>query len=132
VQVAGPGAGGVVVLELDTAPRFVAPDPRIDAVRGCVAVQRGPEVLCLESVDLSPGLGVDDVVVDASVPPWEVDGTVYVRAGAGGASGDGWPYTTTDAVVPRPRPELYDVPLVAYHDWANRGPATMRVWLPTL
>jgi hypothetical protein len=86
----------------------------------------------------------------ASVPPWEVDGTVYVRAGvpgadAGdpgggdregtggeGAAGEGWPYAASGAVVPRPRPELRDVPLVPYHDWANRGPATMRVWLPTL
>lgn len=142
VQVAGPGAGGVVVLELDTVPRFVVPDPHIDAVRGCVAVQRGPEVLCLESVDLPAGRGVDDVVVDASVPPWEVDGTVYVRAGSLGAGadgrdgdgddGNGWPYAASDAVVPRPRPDLRDVRLVPYHDWANRGPATMRVWLPTL
>ncbi|MFI8527201.1 glycoside hydrolase family 127 protein [Promicromonospora sukumoe] len=174
VAVAGPRTGGVVVLDLDAAPRFVVPDPHIDAVRGCVVVQRGPEVLCLESVDLeSVGLGagadgsgggVDDVVVDTSVPPWEVNGTVYVRAGllgagagadAGGAaaartgadadaagagdSGDntadadaGWPYKAADDVVPHPRPELHDVPLVAYHDWANRGPATMRVWLPTL
>ncbi|MGW2094414.1 glycoside hydrolase family 127 protein [Promicromonospora sukumoe] len=169
VSVAGPRTGGVVVLDLDAAPRFVVPDPHIDAVRGCVAVQRGPEVLCLESVDLEAvGLGagadgsggaVDDVVVDTSVPPWEVNGTVYVRAGllgsvadavaaatgagtgaAGtGDSGDspadadaGWPYKAADDVIPHPRPELHDVPLVAYHDWANRGPATMRVWLPTL
>jgi hypothetical protein len=26
--------------------------------------------------------------------------------------------------------EAVDIPLVAYHDWANRGPSTMRVWLP--
>jgi uncharacterized protein len=23
------------------------------------------------------------------------------------------------------------VPLVPYHDWAERGPSTMRVWLPS-
>lgn len=155
VGVAGPRTGGVVVLDLDVAPRFVVPDPHIDAVRGCVAVQRGPEVLCLESVDLAAvGLGsagdglagggadggVDDIVVDASVPPWEVDGVVYVRAGRRGAgaadSGDtgavGWPYAGAADVDPAPGPELHDVPLVAYHDWANRGPATMRVWLPAL
>ncbi|MEV0893285.1 beta-L-arabinofuranosidase domain-containing protein [Promicromonospora sp. NPDC050262] len=150
VAVPGPRTGGAVVLDIDAAPRFVVPDPHIDAVRGCVAVQRGPEVLCLESVDLEAvglgagagggaGRGVDDVVVDTSVPPWEVDGTVYVRAGvlgagagAGDSNGAGWPYTAADDVAPRPRPELHDVPLVAYHDWANRGPATMRVWLPTL
>ncbi|MFD2025438.1 glycoside hydrolase family 127 protein [Promicromonospora aerolata] len=135
VEVPGPRSGGVVALDLDAAPRFVAPDLHIDAVRGCVAVQRGPEVLCLESVDLDTGDGVDDVVVDASVPPWEVDGTVYVRAGTlrgGDAVEVAWPYAATDDVAPRARPELRDVPLVPYHDWANRGPATMRVWLPVL
>jgi hypothetical protein len=25
---------------------------------------------------------------------------------------------------------LDDVPLIPYHRWANRGPSTMRVWLP--
>ena len=43
-----------------------------------------------------------------------------------------WPYAASDDVVQRRRPDLRDVPLVPYHDWANRGPATMRVWLPTL
>lgn len=153
VVVPGPRAGDVVVLDLDTAPRFVVPDPHLDAVRGCVAVQRGPEVLCLESVDLGPGgpHGVDDVVVDTSVPPWEVDGTVYVRIGTlgdgddgiGGIDGDdggragarahgAWPYAPLDESPSRPRPRLRDVPLIPYHDWANRGPATMRVWLPAL
>ena len=34
------------------APRVIWPDPHIDAVRGCVAIERGPEVLALESTDL--------------------------------------------------------------------------------
>src|SRR5690606_32873861 len=44
-------AGDVVELDLPMVPRFTSPDPRVDAVRGCVAVQRGPEVLALESLD---------------------------------------------------------------------------------
>src|SRR5256885_2551845 len=32
--------------------RFTWPDPRVDALRGCVAVERGPLVLCAESLDL--------------------------------------------------------------------------------
>ena len=62
------------------------PDPRIDAVRGCVAIERGPEVLALESTDLAP-LGVDDVgqvVIDPDRVRWrEADGRVFARhAGA--------------------------------------------------
>ena len=75
-------AGDVVELELPIAPRFTSPDPRIDAVRGCLAVERGPEVYALESIDLvDAGIGaadVADVLLDATVPPRESDGRVLV------------------------------------------------------
>src|SRR5262249_23187247 len=41
-------AGDRVVLELDVVPRLTAANPRIDAVRGCVALERGPIVYCIE------------------------------------------------------------------------------------
>jgi DUF1680 family protein len=45
----GPGwVHGTGVLELDMPPRFIHPDPRIDAVRGCVAIARGPLIYCVE------------------------------------------------------------------------------------
>ena len=70
-------AGDVVELHLPVAPRFTAADPRIDAVRGCLAVERGPEVLCLESVDLAAASGgrVDDIAavrLDPAVAPRDV------------------------------------------------------------
>jgi DUF1680 family protein len=128
-------AGDVVELHLPVAPRFTAADPRIDAVRGCLAVERGPEVLCLESVDLAAaGDGrIDDVAavrVDPTVAPRDVDGAVVVRLRHAPTTSRPWPYD-----VPGPGPaedgEEFDVPLVPYHDWAERGPSTMRVWLPS-
>ena len=41
-------AGDRVVLEIDVSPRLTAPNPRIDAVRECVALERGPIVYCVE------------------------------------------------------------------------------------
>jgi uncharacterized protein len=124
--------GDVVELRLPVAPRFTAADPRIDAVRGCLAVERGPEVLCLESVDLAAATGgritdVADVAVDAAVAPRQVDGAVVVRLRAAPASDGAWPYGAPAAADVG---EGVDVPLVAYHDWATRGPSTMRVWVP--
>ncbi|MGY1601694.1 glycoside hydrolase family 127 protein [Geodermatophilus sp. SYSU D00815] len=131
-QTAGPGyvtvrveRGDVVSLELPVAPRWTWPHPRIDAVRGQVAVERGPLVMCLESVDL--GAPVDDVRVDVSQPPGERDGTPVVRAGTVPVPEPAWPYGTPAEGT---RPELREVPLVPYHSWGNRGPSTMRVWLP--
>jgi hypothetical protein len=40
--------------------------------------------------------------------------------------GDGWPY---GRVAGTEEPARLD--LIPYHLWANRGPASMRVWLPS-
>ena len=39
-----------------------------------------------------------------------------------------WPY---GAPAPAGDAEPVEVPLVPYHEWAQRGPSTMRVWIPT-
>ncbi|ROP43173.1 glycoside hydrolase family 127 protein [Pseudokineococcus lusitanus] len=134
-------AGDEVVLRLPTAPRLVRADPRVDAVRGAVAVERGSEVLCLESVDLPGGAHVDRFRLDPSAAPRVEDGLVVVRGrllpddedgdAAGGDPGaaGAWPYpgAGTEAA---PLGEPVDVVLRPYEGWGERGPATMRVWLP--
>jgi DUF1680 family protein len=127
-------AGDVVELHLPVTPRFTAADPRIDAVRGCLAVERGPEVLCLESVDLAAASGgrVDDIAgvrLDPAAAPRDVDGTVVVRLRRSAQHSRPWPYGGP-AEDGADHGEVFDVPLVPYHDWAERGPSTMRVWLP--
>jgi len=120
-------SGDEVVLRLPMAPRFSHPHPRIDAVRGCVAVERGPLVYALESVDLPGGTSVDDLRVDIGEPPELVDGRVVVRCRQLHADDPAWPYGDDRAAADT---ELREVPLVPYHAWANRGPSAMRVWLP--
>src|SRR5699024_5459892 len=73
-------AGERVLLDLPVVPRFSWPHPRIDAVRGTVAVERGPLVLALESGDLPEGWTIDDVRVRTrSLPERDGDGAA-VRA----------------------------------------------------
>jgi DUF1680 family protein len=130
-------SGDVVELHLPVTPRFRVADPRIDAVRGCVAVERGPEVLCLESVDLAAATDgrIDDIAavrLDSAVSPREVGDRVVVVLRHGTTATQVWPYG-----APAPRPacagdEEIAVALVPYHEWAERGPSTMRVWLPAL
>ncbi|MBI5160640.1 MAG: glycoside hydrolase family 127 protein [Micrococcales bacterium] len=123
-------AGDIVVLELPVRARVVHPDPRIDPVRGSVTVERGPEVLCLESVDLeAAGLGTD--LAGVALDPASVrdeGGRVAARLTRTSYSDDGWPYgPRADAH----HSESAEVALIPYHDWAERGPSTMRVWIPS-
>jgi len=92
-------AGDRVVLDLPLAPRLTAPHPRVEAVRGGVAVERGPLVYCIEG---------DDVAIDPGAPLGErerpdlLGGVVTVE--------------TPATAVP-------------YFAWGNRGAGAMRVWL---
>lgn len=126
LTLAGPAVGSTVVVELPVQPRWTWADPRVDAVRGQVAVERGPVVLALESVDL--GADVATAQVDTRTPPRDDDGRVSVRVRTAGILDVPWPYAaaplTGDADEPR------DVTLIPYHEWAERGPSTMRVWMP--
>jgi DUF1680 family protein len=118
--------GDVVGLELDTTPRWTSPDPRVDSVRGCVAVERGPLVMCVESVDLPDEQTVDNVRIDPGSDLAESNGAVT----AGGSL-----LTFEDRRWPSPGPAVSGrsdvvVSFTPYHDWGNRGPSTMRVWVP--
>ncbi|GAA3803337.1 glycoside hydrolase family 127 protein [Streptomyces phyllanthi] len=136
--------GDEVRLELPVAPRWTHPDPRIDAVRGTVAVERGPLVYCAESVDLPVGHEADAIRVDPSTEPEDAPagpddasgtgGTVLVPgelAAPGDVPDDAWPYRPLGLPAAPRAADRAGIALVPYHTWANRGPSTMRVWLPT-
>jgi DUF1680 family protein len=115
----------VIRLDLDMTPRWTWPDPRIDSVRGCVAVERGPLVLCVESVDLPHEQSVDLLRVDPGSDLEESDGVVTAGGSLLSFADQPWP----SVPVLTGRSEV-TIPLTPYHDWANRGPSTMRVWMP--
>jgi DUF1680 family protein len=132
--------GDVVELELDMGVRLVRADSRVDAVRGTVAIERGPLVYCLEGVD-HPGVSLDDVVLDPSQPlspfalPGQLDGMVLLRASgwerARQPSG-WWPYEQARGEHDGKSRDKRRIDLVAvpYFAWGNRAPGPMRVWVP--
>ncbi|MGP3964051.1 glycoside hydrolase family 127 protein [Nonomuraea sp. 3N208] len=121
-------AGDVITLELPMEPRFTWPDPRIDAVRGCVAVERGPEVMCAESHDLPHPGGLDALAIDPLSAPRAEPGGALVRGLVPAHADRPWPYRLSAASAERA--EWLDVPLRPYNSWAQRGPSSMRIWLP--
>ncbi|HVQ23170.1 MAG TPA: beta-L-arabinofuranosidase domain-containing protein, partial [Candidatus Saccharimonadia bacterium] len=62
-------SGDAVTLILDLPVRVTSPDPHVDAARGCVALERGPLVYCIETADLPHGLALEEVEVDAAAKP---------------------------------------------------------------
>src|SRR5699024_5716616 len=108
-----------ILLHLPMKARLTWPDPRSDAVRGCVAVERGPLVHCVESIDLPEGVGLDDVLLDPRVAPYERAGQVRARGVLRpGDRSVSWslPYGATEGAVPSRSVELT---LSPYHEWAR-------------
>lgn len=142
--------GDRVLLHLDMPPRATVPDPRIDAIRGTIALERGPLVYAVEDADLpagssveslevaarpelgtvatqEPGLGeVTQVTLEARIRNDRAPASWPYRSESpdAGAQGAAWTETPTsdqEAVI-RARP---------YFAWANRAGLGMRVWIPT-
>jgi DUF1680 family protein len=137
-------AGDVVRLDLDMPPRLLHPHHRIDALRGCVAVQRGPLVYCFEQVDQPADIGLDDLVLraDASIRVvqhaehpvlgrtalLEMDAaTVALPDATGDATGLPYGPDTPAASATRATTAV----AVPYFQWDNRDRGAMRVWLPS-
>jgi DUF1680 family protein len=121
-------AGEVVRLDLAIEPRFTFPDERIDGARGAVAIERGPLVYCLESIDLPGGLELDAIELDSAVPPFMTgDADVAVSLIERRGTNASWPY---GAGGKRPPGESHTVRLEPYSEWGERAPGAMRVWIP--
>jgi uncharacterized protein len=118
--------GDELRLRLDMTPRWTYPDPQVDAVRGCAAIERGPLVYCFEQADQAARL--NELAVIPAAPLTErtvtlpgIGRTIQVTAPAqhiprGPAAAAGQQVVTAVAIP--------------YFQWDNRGPGAMRVWIP--
>ena len=135
-------AGDKLTLELDVSPRVTVPDPRIDAVRGTIALERGPLVYAVEDADLPAGASIESLEVAARPSLGDV---VRSEPGLGemtwitldaklrqDESGVRWPFRNA-----QDEPGFTDagsrisIRALPYFAWANRAGLGMRVWLPT-
>jgi DUF1680 family protein len=131
--------GDELVLELPVPVRTSRPHPRIDAVRGCVAFERGPLVYCLEEIDAGSPERVESVRVGpgttvvlgeveiADEPVTVLEATVELHDVA---DENTFPYHGDAPSEPVPTTPA-TVQLMPYFAWGNRRPGqTMRVWIP--
>jgi len=128
--------GVVVELDLPMPARLTEAHPRIESTRGCVAIERGPLVYCLETAD-NPDGHVADLEIDTAAPlesvwaPDRLGGVVLVKAAGWAVDTRPWAnqlYRQVGAqTAARRRVALTAVP---YYAWANREPGAMRIWIP--
>jgi DUF1680 family protein len=127
--------GDTVDLDLPMRARLLEANPFVEEDVGQVAVQRGPVVYCLESPDLPAGVKLSTVRV---APDLDLTAR-YDRNLLGGVvvlEGQGWVRAKANwegqlyrdyrpgKLVP------FNLRLIPYCVWQNRGPSEMSVWLP--
>ena len=95
---------------------------------GCVALQRGPIVYCVEQADNPVPLHSVLLPRSVQVRPVAADGLVSLHAPGLAVDAADWDGQLYRAGQP---PGERDLSLVAvpYAEWGNRGPGEMRVWM---
>jgi DUF1680 family protein len=128
----------IVELELQMETMLVASNPRIDATRGCLAIQRGPLVYCLEDQDQELQGRFLDVEVDQGQPlltRWQddlLDGVMVVETHGQLVDSEAWRgrlYQPATSALPGKSSSTRLV-AIPYYAWGNRGIGGMRVWIP--
>ena len=122
---ATPRDGERVVLNFAMPPRLISAHPRVDAVRGQVALARGPVVYCAEQADHDVPL--DHLRIDPNRPPAAKNGRFEGVARAADPASD---VLYAEYAPPSPATAETRLTAIPYFRWANRGPGPMRVWIP--
>jgi DUF1680 family protein len=131
--------GDRIEVKFDMAPNLIRANPLVRENAGRVAVVRGPLVYCMESPDQPPIASLFDAeLADPDAPFREeqrrdlLGGIVTLRhAGVVAekplADEPLYQIASKASRLPVKRIELV---LIPYYAWANRGVASMEVWLP--
>jgi DUF1680 family protein len=130
--------GDQLIVDLPMPARVIEAASQVDAVRGCLAVQQGPLVYCMEAADAGPDLEAGRLdpsttfrpgtitMGGTQVPVLDCDGIVqHPPAGPAGAL----PYHDEGSRPGQGAPTA--LRLVPYYSWGNREPGNaMRIWIP--
>jgi DUF1680 family protein len=130
--------GDVIEMDLDINPVLMASNPRVDATRASLAIQRGPLVYCLEDRDQEVQGRLLDLEIDVEAAlhsVWRDDllgGVMVVETTGELPTEDTWHGRLYERIDELQREEGQKVRLTAvpYFTWGNRGIGPMRVWIP--
>jgi DUF1680 family protein len=115
--------------------RLMEAHPLVEEARNQIAVQRGPIVYCLESIDMAANVRISDVVIPRGIglrprhDPALLGGVTVLEGRA-----EAWPEARWSRQLyrelPTGSPTAIDLTLIPYYAWGNRGRSEMTVWMP--
>lgn len=127
--------GDEITLNLSLEAKLVEAHPMVESNINQVAVQRGPMVYALESVDLPEGVNMENVVLPADIKfnteKITIDQMemVSLKGKASIIKEPDWG-NSLYRELPESNPKKKEIKLIPYYAWANRGSSDMTVWLP--
>jgi len=126
--------GDIIELNLDMQPVLIQANPLVEQDRNQVAVQRGPVVYCLESMDLPEGYTIFEVIipVDIKFKPQEdkIGNSTFISL-----TGEALFVKKVDwhnnlyRKISETETSKHTIKLIPYYAWGNRGKGDMTVWL---
>ncbi|PTY07500.1 ATP-binding protein [Opitutaceae bacterium EW11] len=132
-------SGDVIELNLPFAPSVWEANPLVEETLNQVAVKYGPLVYCVEANDLPDGVRLQDVALttdSASKPAKLVPETIAnarvfsVVLPATALRRPHWESGQLYRPLNAGSPQRFDLKLVPYYAWGNRGDTDMTVWIP--
>lgn len=127
--------GDFVDLDLSMPAELIEAHPLVEETRNQVAVKRGPMVYCLESVDLPDGIDLMDVAIPSDIKlraryDGGLLGGVAVIEGVAEARATGNWSNSLYRELQSPQSRPFNLRLIPYFAWDNRGQSEMTVWMP--
>lgn len=122
-------AGDVVTVSLPMPVQRLRAHPRVHHDAGCIALQRGPMVFCVEQADNGADLNQlrlpKSSALQARFDPSLFGGAVVIEGKAERVRSTNENLYSTQ----EPRTEPASLKAIPYAMWANRGEGEMRVWV---
>lgn len=124
-------AGDEVELCMEMPVEVIQSNPKVNANAGCVALQRGPIVYCLEEADNGKNLSALSIAqepdIKLSCAEEILQGAVIIHASAFRTCEENWGEQLYRPFIQEDKPaKLTAVP---YFMWGNRGQGEMQVWI---
>ena len=129
--------GDVIEFDMPMSPQLIEANPMVEDNRNQVAVQRGPIVYCMESVDLPKDVNISQVQIPRNIqlhPRFDknlLSGVTVLEGEAKCEKGAVWSNQLYRPLSTEMHRKL-SIKLIPYYAWSNRGASDMTVWLPEL